>query len=184
MGDQELIDSCFLGCGERALFREDGYCNSILVQVAGSDYDEVAGNVLRSHSLQSVHCHGDNPQSLTRFTKLPASNRDNPVGFQVLKIFFKCLRGIEIILAQGESAGSGRGPRVDQGHLYDIESVLTAAQERTAVANMQVDVRTLVKMASEVRITATHDGVSDGGINFDSGDAIASIGECPKNINS
>ena len=101
--------------------------------------------------------------------KFPARDGDHSIGLEVIEVFAECLDGIEIVFAEGERPGCGRGPGVDQGHLHDIELLWSGTQERPAVGDMNMHVGPLVEMLGVVGVTLAHDGGRDDGIDLDPG---------------
>src|SRR5207244_2979226 len=79
-------------------------------------------------------------------------------------------------------AGCGRGPGIDQGHLHNVEAVAGVANERAPVGHVHVDIRAFIKMVSVIRVAITHDGIRDNGINFNSGNTVAAVGDRPQDV--
>src|SRR6202041_19150 len=169
-----LHRSLFLLSKSRSLGQHDHW-NSIFVERPFGSHNKVAGRIDDAKTVQGVHRHRDNTQCLPRLTKLPASDGDHALRFEMLEIFPERFHGVEIVFAQCESSGSGRGPGIHQRHLYDVEVLGRGAQIRTAISNVNVNFRTFVEMLGVSSISSAHDGIGNDGIDFDAGYAGTAI---------
>ena len=93
----------------------------------------------------------------------------------MLEVLTERLCGVQTVLAEGECAGGGRGPSIDQGHLHNVEAVAGVANERAPIGDVQVHVGAFIKMVSIIHVTITHDRVRDNGIDFNSGNTVTPI---------
>src|SRR5208282_507870 len=73
---------------------------------------------------------------------------------------------------------------IDQRHLHDVEVLRGRAHKRTAVADVNVNIRALVQMLRIVRVALTHDGSGDDGVDFDSGHARAAVSYGPQHVDA
>ena len=66
----------------------------------------------------------------------------------------------------------------------DIEVLRSRAQIRAAIGDVYVHIGTLIKMLRVIGVPAAHDGGRDNGINFNSGDAGTTIGDCAEHVHA
>ena len=178
-----MLDRSLLFVGrERTLFSQHSHRDAVFVEFAFRNYDEILRWIRHPKFVQSLHGNGDHAEGLARLVKLPASDGDQAVGPQVLEVFLERFDGIEIVLAQRECACGGGGPGIHQRHLQDVELLAGVAYERAAIGDLDMDIRALVQVLCVIRVAAAHDGIGDDGIDLDSSDAVAAIGDRPQNV--
>src|SRR5437773_7367944 len=96
--------------------------------------------------MQRLNRLGDYAQGLARLPELPAGDGDQSIRLEVGEVLAKCLYRIKIVLAQCEGSGSSGGPGVYQRHLHYVIAFRRIADVRPPILNVQVHLRTLVKM--------------------------------------
>ena len=132
--------------------------------------------------MQRLHRDRNHAQGFARLLKLPAGDGDHAVGLQMFEVFAEGFHRIETVFAQGKRARCGGSPRIDQGHLHDVELLAGVAHKRTAIGDVDMNLGPIVEVVDVVGITAAHDGVGDDGIDFDSSNAGTSVGQRPHHI--
>ncbi len=100
------------------------------------------------------------------------------------EIFLEGFHRVKAVLAQGEGAGRGGRPCVHQRHLDHVEALFCIAYERTPIGDVDVNLRTLVKVIRIIGVPVAHDGVGNDGIDFDSGHIGTAIRHRPQHIHT
>ena len=77
------------------------------------------------------------PVSLTSPGACQRLTVNTPCGGQTLKEDPPSLDGVETVLRQGEGAGSGGGPGVDQTHLDDVEGAISTGKPASRLVDLE-----------------------------------------------
>ncbi len=169
---------------ERSFLGQHDDRDAVCIELALRGDDEIAGGIGHAQAMQRFHGHRDHAQSFARMAEFPAGDGDHSVGLEVIEIFAERLDGIEIVFAEGERAGGGRGPGVDQRHLHDIKMLRSRAQKRAAIGDVDMHVGPIVEMLRVVGVPLAHDGGGDDGIDLDPGHARAAVGHGAQNVDA
>ena len=96
----------FRGCERRLLCEYDDR-NSVFIQCAFGNDDEVASWIRDAELVKSFRGDRDNAEGFTRFAEFPARDGDHAVGLEVFEVLAKGFDGVKTIFAERECAGSG-----------------------------------------------------------------------------
>src|SRR3954463_11551211 len=173
----------FLGSKSR-LLRQYSDRNTVFIKRTVRRHDEIPSGISYAQSVQRLHGYGYYAQSLSRLAKFPARNGHHSIGLQVIEILHESFDGIQIVFAECERPRRGRRPRIHQRHLHHVKALKSGTQIRTAVCNLNMNVRTLIQMLRVLRISAPHDGGRDNGIDFDSGHATTAVSHRTQHVDS
>src|SRR5579864_119170 len=140
------------------------------------------GSIADAELMQGVDRERSDAQRLARNLELPSCDCDHAVGLEVIEVLAKSVGGVEVILAECEGAGRGRGPGINQSHLDDVILFGGVANEGASVRNVDVHLGAVVEMIGEICVMTAHDRISDDGIDLDTGDAGASVRNRAQNV--
>jgi hypothetical protein len=140
-------------------------------------HDEVEVGFLFTEADEGFTGESDEAEGFARRFKAPAGKAEDAIVGEVAEVVDKGVGGVEIILSEGEGAGGGGSPGVDEGGLDDLIFLVAAADEAAAVFDDDFDFRAEVEAAAFLGELLHHDGVGDDGIDFDGRDVFAAGGD-------
>ena len=117
------------------------------------------------------------PGRLRRAPGKPARHRQRTFVGEVREVVLESLHGVERVFRQGESAGGGRCPGVDQGGLDDVESVVGSPNEATPLVCHNGDALMGVQIGALAGEAFAHDSLRDDRIDLDSRDVFRAGGQ-------
>ena len=90
--------------------------------------------------------------------------------------------GVEIVLRKGKGAGRCGSPRIHQGGLHHLVSLVAAAHETAPVFHEDAHVRTQIDAAAPRHVLIAHHGGGDDGVDLHGRDIVAAGSQCARHV--
>ena len=98
------------------------------------------------------------------------------------QVIAESVAGVEVVFGEGECAGGGGGPGVDQGGLQHLVFVVAAAHEAAAILHVDVNLGAQIEIVAQPGEALAHDGVGDDAVDLDGGHIGAAAVKGARNV--